>query len=140
MRLTAESDYAVRIVRYLCTLREKANAEAIAVSTHVSFRFTLKILQKLVAADIVKSCRGISGGYFLAKMPAEISVKDIVEIIEGPVSINRCLEDSHDCNLFYDKNQCSYHILCEETNRIILEKFGEVTFDKLCRSAVEENR
>ena len=65
MHINLESDYAVRIVQYLAQSNERRDAQSIADSTCVSLRFTLKIMRKLVAADIVQSFKGAHGGYTL---------------------------------------------------------------------------
>lgn len=61
-------------------------------------RFLLKIFRLLARAGIVESYRGVSGGYALAKRPEEITLKDVVEAVEGPMRINRCLIDPDECN------------------------------------------
>ena len=58
MHINLESDYAVRIVQYLAQSNERRDAQSIADSTCVSLLFTLKIMRKLVAADIVQSFKG----------------------------------------------------------------------------------
>ena len=55
MFITLEADYAVRIVSVLCREKDKMDAKTISNDACVTLRFALKILRKLVAADIVKS-------------------------------------------------------------------------------------
>ena len=75
MHITLESDYAVRIVYCLAQNGGRMEAAAIAEQTGVTLRFSLKILRKLVAGELVKSYKGAGGGYELAKDPKEISVR-----------------------------------------------------------------
>ena len=75
MHINLESDYAVRIVQYLAQSNERRDAQSIADSTCVSLRFTLKIMRKLVAADIVQSFKGAHGGYTLSRPASSITLR-----------------------------------------------------------------
>lgn len=100
MNITQETDYALRVISYLSTLEpgtiEKANS--IAQKENVPERFLFKILRKLRKAEIVKSFMGVNGGYSLNKDPKDITVKDVIEAVDGPIYINRCLIDPDLCN------------------------------------------
>ena len=91
MRITQEADNAIRIIYCLAKHQKKLGAKEIAEKTSVTLRFTLKILRKLIGAEFIKSFKGMKGGYILKKLPAEISVGDVVEAIDGPISIVKCL-------------------------------------------------
>ena len=82
MFITLEADYAVRIVSVLCREKDKMDAKTISNDACVTLRFALKILRKLVAADIVKSYKGTQGGYIINKDPAQLTLKDVLEAIE----------------------------------------------------------
>ncbi len=88
MHITLESDYAVRIVYCLAQNGGRMEAAAIAEQTGVTLRFSLKILRKLVAGELVKSYKGAGGGYELAKDPKEISLYEVIEQVEGPYATN----------------------------------------------------
>ncbi|SHK93925.1 RrF2 family transcriptional regulator [Desulforamulus aeronauticus] len=100
MKLNQATDYAFRAVYYLSGLPKGQLVEAklIAETEKIPLRFLLKILRSLAAAGIVESYRGVSGGYTLAKEPREITMKDVVEAVEGPIELNRCLVDPGECN------------------------------------------
>jgi len=97
MEITQETDYAVRCVLYLSRGRqgETVMIDRIAADMKIPRSFLAKILQKLAKGGIVTSFRGVKGGFMLAKLPAEISLLDVVEAIEGPVSMNRCTIDNN---------------------------------------------
>ena len=59
--------------------------------------FTYKILQKLVDAEIVESDAGRAGGFKLARAPEDISLKEIVEAIQGPVEVSKCVLSPQAC-------------------------------------------
>lgn len=99
MHITLESDYAVRIVQCLARNGERMDARRIAEETGVTLRFSLKILRKLVTGGLVSSFKGTKGGYELARAPKEISLCDVIETVEGPYSLARCLsETGYRCN------------------------------------------
>lgn len=126
MWFTREADYALRIVSELAYRKCKMDAKLIAYLTGVTVSFTLKILRKLVKAGIVRSYKGISGGYIMDKAPQEISVRQVVEIIDGPVAINRCIKAGEDCSRVSDKNCCPIHLALWKINDRILEQLDEV--------------
>ncbi|MEG0229081.1 MAG: Rrf2 family transcriptional regulator, partial [Oscillospiraceae bacterium] len=97
MYITLESDYAIRIVYLLAQENTKIDAKTISEKTGVTFRFALKILRKLVAQKIVKSYKGTKGGYMLDKDPSKISLKNIIEIIEGEIVLSRCILGEFPC-------------------------------------------
>ena len=91
MHMTLEADYAVRIVEFLAVNPGRADAKTISERTNVTLRFTLKILRTLVSDGIVRSYKGAKGGYELAKPPKEITLRSVIEAVEGPYMISRSL-------------------------------------------------
>jgi Rrf2 family protein len=97
MNITLEADYALRIVYVFSCNNVKTDAPTLSEKIGVSLRFTLKILRKLLLAGIVRSYKGKSGGYMLAKMPEEISMYDVITAIEGEIPVNRCTCEDYEC-------------------------------------------
>jgi Rrf2 family iron-sulfur cluster assembly transcriptional regulator len=96
MRLTQQADYAMRAVLYLAG-HPYAKIKEIADSQFVPRNYLAKILQKLAAAEIVDTRRGVGGGISLARPAAEITMLDVIEAVEGPVAINRCFIRPGEC-------------------------------------------
>ena len=90
MKITREADYAVRIVYALMQAQGVMPASEISERTGVTLRFALKILRKLAAAGIVASQKGAQGGYRLLADPAQLSLAQIIECIDGPFEISHC--------------------------------------------------
>ncbi|MCM1022969.1 MAG: Rrf2 family transcriptional regulator [Prevotella sp.] len=130
MQITLESDYAVRIVGCLAETGRRMDAKAISEKTCVSLRFSLKILRKLVASGIVKSFKGAQGGYELAKKPADISLKDVIETVEGKYCLSRCLTDEHECSRGMS-GICSFQKVYGEISAEVEKKLAYYTFDML---------
>ena len=118
MKLTRETDYAIRIALCLSARDTHLAAREIAEQMKVTHTFTLKILHKLTRAGFVKSVQGVAGGYKLVKKPDKISLLEIVEIIEGPLAINACLQEQYICERL-EKERCPVHNTLEELNGLI---------------------
>ena len=112
MRITQESDYALRIITAMAAYDGVADAGRIAEQTSVSPRFTLKILNKLVKGGLVSSYKGAKGGYKLRVSADDITLKTIIELIDGPVAIARCVEGSEE-GLVYGRYNWNHSIRCE---------------------------
>jgi Rrf2 family protein len=118
VRITQEADYAFRIVRVLGKKQEKIGSTEISEKTGIPQRFAFKILRKLTHSGITKSIRGKGGGYIIGKPLEEISLLEIIEVIDGPIKINKCLDKDYSCTMFTD-NDCSLHFKLAEVG----EKF-----------------
>jgi Rrf2 family protein len=127
MKINQATDYAFRAVFYLSLLPrgQVVEAKLIAEDENIPTRFLLKIFPQLIKAGIVESQRGNRGGYSLAKKPEEITLKDVLEAVEGPVMVNRCLLSPEGCN----KNHtaiCPIHqalLNIQQTMNTELEKY-----------------
>lgn len=130
MHINLESDYAVRIVHCLSQTQERLEAQIISQRTAVSPRFTLKIMRKLVSAGIVRSYKGAHGGYVLARSPREITLRQVIEAVEGPYRFSRCLDGSYDCHCSAE-TACPFQTVFDEVTRLVTDKLEQVTFDTL---------
>lgn len=131
MHITSETDYAIRIVDCLARAGGRASANAISEQTHVTLRFSLKILRKLVSSGVVRSYKGAQGGYELAKKADEITLGDVIETIEGRYYLNRCLRDGHICTRIGEGELCCYHELFEDISMQVQEKLDSVTIAEM---------
>ena len=127
MRITLESDYALRILSALARHNQIVDAKTLADETSVTINFTLKILHKLVSCNLVKSYKGVKGGYSL-NLPAEkITLKQVIEEIDGPIAIVRCLESAESCSLNQDKTACIYHHIFDTISLDVAKKLAGIT-------------
>ena len=128
MHITLEADYAVRIVGCLASQAKRLDAKTIAELTGVTLRFALKILRKLVSSGLVKSFKGTQGGYELAKAPVDISIKDVIETVEGKYQLSRCLSEEYDCNRAMS-GICKFRHVFDEISVDVEKKLEKYTFD-----------
>ena len=127
MRITLESDYALRIISALASHNDKMDARALSTEVSVTPGFTLKILRKLVQGELVKSYKGVNGGYQLNKLPEDITLKSVIELIDGPIFISRCLEDEEGCSMNPDKTACIYHHIFDTISIDVARKLEGIT-------------
>ena len=87
MRVSAKADYALRAVIELAAVGDgPVKGERIAQAQEMPLKFLENILGDLRHAGIVRSQRGVEGGYWLARTPEEITVADVVRAVEGPIA------------------------------------------------------
>lgn len=130
MHMTQEADYAVRIVYCLAQSDGRRDAKFISERMGVSLRFSLKILGKLVGAGVLKSFKGQRGGYELARAAKDISLGEVIETVDGPYAINRCLKDGHECNMD-DAEACAFRKVYADISDAITGKLSAVDFQQL---------
>lgn len=130
MHINLEADYAVRIVYCLTVGGRRMDAAEIAVNVSVTPRFTLKILRKLLEKNIVKSFKGAKGGYELALPPEKISMRMVVEAVEGPYVFSRCLNEDYSCTRA-GAGGCPFYKVFDDISVIVRQRLEETTFDKL---------
>ena len=99
LQITRQTEYAIRGLQELARRNESAPVQlkVIAGSCEVSEAFLAKIFQMLGQAGIVKSHRGVKGGFSLARPAEEISLRDVVEVCEGGIVLNHCLRKVNPC-------------------------------------------
>ena len=102
--------------------------DEIARKMHSPKSFLAKILQKLARADIVKSYRGVKGGFQLARKPREITLLDVIEAIQGPVVMNICALDKKMCRL---SNTCTIHPVWVDVRKQVEKMLTKKTFASL---------
>lgn len=99
LNITMATDYAMRAMIQLASLPQGGSALRTEISDRqaVPSYFMAKVLRRLVDAGLLRSTRGVRGGFSLARPPTEITMLDVVEAIEGPILLTRCSGDQPDC-------------------------------------------
>lgn len=108
MGLTRKGEYAIRGMVYLA--RQEPGklilVNEIAETVAVPQSFLAKIFQGLTRIGLVRSSRGAGGGFALARPAAEISLREVIEAVEGPICSNRCVIDAGFCDR---SGNCTVH-------------------------------
>ncbi|MFN3477698.1 MAG: RrF2 family transcriptional regulator, partial [Candidatus Methylomirabilales bacterium] len=98
MKLSRHADYALRIVLDLA-LRPFSRIGDIAHRRKAPPAFLAKIVRDLVKAGLVRSLRGRKGGVALARPASRITVLQVIEAVDGPLAVNRCVPGGEGCLL-----------------------------------------
>lgn len=126
MFLTQETDYAIRIVEYLALSNERMDAGTISRQTGVTQRYALKILHKLVLGGILKSYKGVKGGYMLAASPEKISLLDVVLVFNNGLEFSDC-QLCGTCS--HPTGMCRFNDVFNKASESIRELFENTKFN-----------
>jgi len=102
MRLSSMADYAVVIMAAAARHCGQARISAgeLAQETGLPTPTVQKLVSKLTSAGLLRASRGVGGGLKLARPAVTISLADIVEAVEGPITLTACVElGKHDCGM-----------------------------------------
>ena len=127
MRVTQEADYAIRICCVLDAAGSRLGASEIAERAGITQKFALKILRKLSLDGFVKSFTGNKGGYELDRDAKEITIAEILELIEGQISLSKCMDCEYECTRNPNKTNCKMHISFCLLSRDVKEKLSKIT-------------
>jgi len=97
--LRRNTDYALRLAVNLAKHygEESLSTRVLAEDEDVSYQLACKLMQKLHAAGLVESDMGPKGGFRLGRVPEEVSIQEVLEAIQGPLRLNRCLLNDGFC-------------------------------------------
>ena len=107
LRLSKKSDYALISMKHLATRSDggaSSSAREISEAYDIPLELLAKVLQRLVRARLLVSVQGTRGGYRLARQAAMISVADVIQAVDGPVTVTACSTDDHNCDQY---SKCS---------------------------------
>jgi len=102
LRLSKKADYALLAIRHLAAHaeREAVSARELAESYDIPGELLAKVLQKLVRAHLLDSHQGIRGGYGLARPAASMTVADVIQAVDGPLTVTACSEADQSCDQY----------------------------------------
>jgi Rrf2 family protein len=100
LQITRQTEYAIRGLVELVERKDDVpvRLKDLAEACQVSEAFLAKIFQSLTQKNIIKSHRGVKGGFSLSKDPAKVTLFEIVDICEGGVALNHCMRKVDPCN------------------------------------------
>ncbi len=124
LQLTRGGEYAIRAMTYLAhrPVGEISSLRDVGAEQDIPESFLAKIFQSLVHAGLVASQRGAHGGFSLARSPAAITVREIVEAVDGPIALNGCVLWPEDCRRSGDCRMHEVWLLAQERMMDVLEE------------------
>src|ERR671934_620217 len=131
LRLSKKADYALMAMKHLALRDDRgaSSAREIAELYDIPIELMAKVLQRLVRRGLLASHQGTRGGYELARRPTQISVADVIQAIDGPVTVTACSSDEgQQCEQFA---KCNVRDPLWRVRERILTALGECTIAEL---------
>ncbi len=136
--LNRKTDYA--LVALACLAKEKMGADEPLSARQIGEKYDLPLpllmnaLKDLQRADLVCSRRGAGGGYYLCRQPEEINLQEVIEAMEGPVSVTLCSDaviEEEDCVTCQIVSLCPINDPMKKLNHMFLDFLRNITLKTL---------
>ena len=130
LRISKLTDYGTVLLAELAAIEEPrvVSAAELAAMTGIGLPTVSKLLKLLGRGGIVAATRGAGGGYRLARPAATISAADIIDSVEGPVSITECSSEASQCDF---EDVCNVGGTWQRINQAIRSALEDVTLADL---------
>ena len=134
--LRRNTDYALRAMVHLARRGKDGpvSTRDIAAAEGISYELTCKLMQKLAGAGLVKSTMGSGGGFELKKRLDNISLANVIEAVQGRISLNRCLLGDFKCP---HKRDCPVYEKLADLQVRIDDYFTDVTLADLLKTSLK---
>ena len=132
LRISRLTDYGTVVLAHLARDdTDLVSAAEVAIATGIALPTVSKLLKALAKAEIVSSTRGSHGGYQLARDAQEISATDVIDALEGPVSITECSASDSNCDF---EASCNVGGAWQRINLAIRRTLDEISLADLLRT------
>jgi Rrf2 family transcriptional regulator, cysteine metabolism repressor len=135
MRISSRCEYGLRAMVFLAAREDvrPVPLPEIAAGEGIPGPFLERILARLRESGLLKATRGVSGGYQLARPPADIAVGDVVTALEGPLALVGCVPDDGGCER---AESCASRVVWRRLDSAISGALSSITLEDLTREAV----
>ena len=135
LRLSKKADYALIAMKHLAQKRDVASTSAreIAENYDIPIELMAKVLQRLVRTGLLVSTQGTRGGYALGRPSSSISVADVIQAIDGPLTVTACSTENSDCDQY---SKCSIRDPLWQIKERIVAALGTVTIAEMANDNV----
>ena len=139
MQLTKGTEYGTRGVIHLAKLPPNTVVlvSEIAAAEDLPESYLAKIFQYLAKEGIVRSHRGAKGGFSLARTADQITLRQVIEAIEGPIALYHCLHPFETCDR---SGNCAIYDVIARAQEELVSVLDETTLDDLARGRAPESR
>ena len=134
VRVTKLADYGLMLLTTIArdSSREEHTARDLAEGTGVALETVRKVMKSFARAGVLKSQRGVHGGYKLARPSASISLVDIIEALEGPISVTECCDEGQcSCKL---EPHCQVSGAWHHVNRVIIRTLRAMSLEDVTKA------
>ena len=133
LRLSKKSDYALMSMKHLAVRADaSSSAREIAEAYDIPLELLAKVLQRLVRARLLVSVQGTRGGYRLGRQASLISVADVIQAVDGPVTVTACSDTDHNCDQY---TKCSIRDPLWKIKNRILDALNTVSVAEMAAEA-----
>lgn len=134
MKLSAKTRYAARLLFCMAKngLGTPVSSSWLSTQTGISAQFIEQILRQLRSAGITNSIRGARGGHILIKDPSDITIANIIKIMEGGMNLSSCIGYPNACERC---SNCTMHDVFEQLQDRLEKLFESVTLDDVVRNS-----
>jgi Rrf2 family protein len=139
MKISTKIRYGARAMLELASRYGEGTIELkeIAHKENIPPKYLEQVIIPLRTAGLVKSTRGSKGGYSLGRPPSEIYLKDVYEVLEGPVSLVDCLLDPKVCHRV---SSCVTRDIWQEVSEAIGKVFSSITLEDMVERRRQKER
>jgi Rrf2 family protein len=136
LRLSKKADYALIAMKHLAIRPDAASASAreIAEQYDIPIELMAKVLQRLARRGLVTSHQGTRGGYRLSRPPSVISVADIIQAIEGPLTVTACSTEAENCEQY---SKCNVRDPLWRIRERIVSALTTCSLQEVCSEAAQ---
>lgn len=102
LRLSKKADYALMAMKHLAQRQDAASCSAreIAEAYQIPLELLAKVLQQLARSRLLVSVQGTRGGYRLGRPAALIPVAEVIQAVDGPLTVTACSDEDHNCEQY----------------------------------------
>jgi Rrf2 family protein len=133
MQVTHAVDYGVRALMFMARhpVGTRHYLQNVAEQARLPRNYLVKVLKGLTGQGIVRPHRGINGGFSLARDPREISLRQVIEAIDGPVTVVHCLTDPRRNGACPNSGRCAAQVLLSRVRHDLLTALASYTLADL---------
>lgn len=130
IKLSRKMEYALVALKHMLNKRpgERSTAKEVSDTYNTPFDVTARVMQILAQSSLLKSEQGSQGGYSIIKDLSKVTVNDLIEIIEGPTQIVKCLQDEAPCEV---KTKCNIVSPVQQLNQRLIQFYSSVNLKDL---------
>ena len=138
MKISTRGRYGLRI---LIDLANQDNSKPrlirdISQAQQISEKYISRLVIDLRRAGLIRSVRGVNGGFHLAKKPEDITLLEVIEVMEGPVSVVECVNTTQKCNR---NSRCGVRAIWKTLNDNIRCIMQEITLDEILKACHDQS-
>lgn len=140
MRISKKAEYALRALAAMARQPRSYPIQELSVQENIPVKFLEQILLTLRHGGLLTSKRGVGGGYTLRLPAAQITVAEVIQVVDGPLSPIACAaaKPSQRCSC-PDPRTCSTRLLMVQVRQLLDRELGQYTLDDVIRMHPEES-